>query len=63
MSSFTNTIFNTNSLDMDDLTKKELRKYIDAQIHFMKGIGASSSSCKFEHDKYTFEIKIETKSL
>lgn len=48
---------------MDDLTKKELRKYIDAQLHFMKGIGASSSSCKFEHDKYTFEIKIESNSL
>jgi hypothetical protein len=63
MSSFINTVFNTNTLAMDDLTKKELRKYIDAQIHFMKGIGASSSSCKFEHDKYTFEIKIESKSL
>lgn len=48
---------------MDDLTKKELRKYLDAQIHFMKGVGASRSSCKFELDTFTIEFLIEDKSL
>lgn len=58
MSPFINTVFNTNYLAMDDLVIKEFRKYIDAQMDFMKATGASTAVCQFEVDDYELEIKL-----
>lgn len=48
---------------MDELVKKELRRYIDSEIDFMESVGATTAESVFEYGKYIIKIGIESESL